>query len=323
MKYKKYDKFLSKATNNYRYSDCIKKDVRYVLNSYPGLSPELDNFVFNDGSEKKLLNLKGTIPVKYKGASYNIPVCFWLPEDYPHNPPMAFVKPTPDMEIKVSEKVDSDGKISLRILTTWKEDPEASVNALITACITAFGRNPPVFSKPPLNQKLTSKSQIRSVVEVRLKAKLNEEFMKTRAEIDSLHETTKDLLDSQEALSKHLTELQELSKVSDSQQETLTTLRTKFRNSIDSLTSLLHSGINPDEIIHPQYPLQQQILCAYVEDASADDSIFFLGEALRRGRIDLEVYLKRVRQISRKQFMSRVIIERCRRQMGLLEISKS
>ncbi|CAB4062481.1 TSG101 [Lepeophtheirus salmonis] len=285
MKYKKYDKFLSKATNNYRYSDCIKKDVRYVLNSYPGLSPELDNFVFNDGSEKKLLNLKGTIPVKYKGASYNIPVCFWLPEDYPHNPPMAFVKPTPDMEIKVSEKVDSDGKISLRILTTWKEDPEASKSD----------------SRPN-----STKS-----------------FMKTRAEIDSLHETTKDLLDSQEALSKHLTELQELSKVSDSQQETLTTLRTKFRNSIDSLTSLLHSGINPDEIIHPQYPLQQQILCAYVEDASADDSIFFLGEALRRGRIDLEVYLKRVRQISRKQFMSRVIIERCRRQMGLLEISKS
>jgi UEV domain len=40
------------------------------------------------------VNLNGTIPVEYRGSTYNIPVCFWLLHDYPSSAPMAFVKPT-------------------------------------------------------------------------------------------------------------------------------------------------------------------------------------------------------------------------------------
>ena len=55
---------------------------------------ELDVFVFDHGEERSLLNLNGTIPVEYRGNSYNIPVCFWILHDYPTSPPMAFVRPT-------------------------------------------------------------------------------------------------------------------------------------------------------------------------------------------------------------------------------------
>ncbi|QQP38994.1 Tumor susceptibility gene 101 proteinlike, partial [Caligus rogercresseyi] len=320
MKYKKYDKFLSKALGAYVYSDCVKKDVRYVLNAYPGLSPELDNFVFHDGSEKKLLCLRGTIPVRYKGSSYNIPVAFWLLEDYPLNPPMAFVKPTRDMEIKMSDKVDSEGKISLRLLTTWKDDPEASISALITACITAFSRSPPVFSKPA-GRSGSKGHQIRVLVEDRLKAKLGEEFMKTRAEIDSLVENTKDLLDGQETLLNSLKDLEALSLKADGHKDSLKDAEKRLRSKKEDLVSRFEEGIPPDSIIDPEDPLHRQILSAYAEDSAAEDTIFLLGEALRRGRIDLEAYLKKVRNISRKQFMNRVIIERCRKQMGLQDIS--
>jgi ESCRT-I complex subunit TSG101 len=64
------------------------------MRHYRGLRPELDVFVFDNGEERSLLNLNGTIPVDYRGSSYNIPVCFWLLHDYPTSAPMGFVRPT-------------------------------------------------------------------------------------------------------------------------------------------------------------------------------------------------------------------------------------
>lgn len=43
-----------------------------------------------------------------------------------------------------------------------------------------------------------------------------------------------------------------------------------------------------------------------------------MGEALRRGVIDLEVFLKQLRSLSRKQFMLRALMQRCRNKAGLV-----
>lgn len=47
-----------------------------------------------------------------------------------------------------------------------------------------------------------------------------------------------------------------------------------------------------DDIIVPTAPLYKQILNLYAEENAIEDTIFYLGEALRRGVIDLEVFLK-------------------------------
>lgn len=60
-----------------------------------------------------------------------------------------------------------------------------------------------------------------------------------------------------------------------------------------------------------------RLLNAYAEEAATEDAIYYLGEALRSGVIDLEVFLKHVRQLSRKQFMLRAIMQKCRQKAGL------
>lgn len=74
---------------------------------------------FNDGSRMELVNLNGTIPVRYRGSVYNIPICIWLIDTHPKNAPICYVKPTPDMSIKVSMFVDQNGKIYLPYLHDW------------------------------------------------------------------------------------------------------------------------------------------------------------------------------------------------------------
>lgn len=53
------------------------------------------------------------------GNTYNIPVCMWLMDTYPNHAPVCYVKPTPDMQIKVSMFVDHNGKIYMPYLHDW------------------------------------------------------------------------------------------------------------------------------------------------------------------------------------------------------------
>lgn len=67
---------------------------------------------FVDGSRMELVNLSGTIPVRYRGSVYNIPICIWLIDTHPKNAPIYYSKPTPDMSVKVLMFVDNNGKYS-------------------------------------------------------------------------------------------------------------------------------------------------------------------------------------------------------------------
>lgn len=70
--------------------------------------------------------------------------------------------------------------------------------------------------------------------------------------------------------------------------------------------------------IATSFNLLFRLLNAYAEEAAIEDVIYYLGEALRTNVIDLEVFLKHVRQLSRKQFMLRALMQKCRQKAGLL-----
>lgn len=65
------------------------------------------------------------------------------------------------------------------------------------------------------------------------------------------------------------------------------------------------------------FPFICRLINAYAEEAAIEDAIYYIGEALRNGVLDLEVFLKHVRQLSRKQFMLRALMQRCRQKAGL------
>lgn len=97
-----------------------------------------------------LVNLNGTIPVSYKGSTYNIPICIWLMDTHPKNAPICYVKPTADMSIKPSMFVDQNGKIYLPYLHDWMSG-SSELLGLIQVMIVTFGDQPPVFARPKEN----------------------------------------------------------------------------------------------------------------------------------------------------------------------------
>uniref|UniRef100_A0A8P4KPD2 Tumor susceptibility 101a n=1 Tax=Dicentrarchus labrax TaxID=13489 RepID=A0A8P4KPD2_DICLA len=366
----------------YKYRDLTVREITNVISQYKDLKPLMDAYVFNDGSTRDLMSLTGTVPVSYRGNVYNIPVCLWLLDTYPYNPPICFVKPTSAMMIKTGKHIDANGKIYLPYLHEWKH-PQSDLYGLIQVMIVVFGEEPPVFSRPttqapyqafqaagPPNPSympgmpavspygpnpnpgvflpavvfcflcslphvpfLTSSGPSRdgtigedtirasliSAVSDKLRWRMKEEMDRAQAELDALKRTEEDLKKGHQKLEEMVSRLdQEVTEVD----RNIDLLKRKDEELSEALEKMENQSENNDidDVIVPTAPLYKQILNLYAEENAIEDTIFYLGEALRRGVIDLEVFLKHVRLLSRKQFQLRALMQKARKTAGLSDL---
>ncbi|XP_077085484.1 tumor susceptibility gene 101 protein [Siphateles boraxobius] len=374
----------------YKYRDLTARDLN-VTSHYKDLKPVLDNYVFNDGSTKELLSLTGTVPVNYRGNVYNIPICLWLLDSYPYNPPICFVKPTSAMMIKPGKHVDANGKIYLPYLHEWKP-PQSNLLGLIQVMIGVFGDEPPVFSRPstqatypafpaagppntsympstpglPYSQghsanpggfqgypypaaasgypstgsslytpvtpvttvgptrdgtigEDTIRASLVSAVSDKLRWRMKEEMDRAQAELDALKRTEEDLKRGHQKLEEMVTKLDlEMADVD----KNIDSLKQKDEELTVALERMQNQSEDNDldDVIVPTAPLYKQILNLYAEENAIEDTIFYLGEALRRDVIDLDVFLKHVRLLSRKQFQLRALMQKARKVAGLSDL---
>ncbi|CAZ86574.1 unnamed protein product [Tuber melanosporum] len=128
-------------------------DIATALFNTPSLSPRTDVYTHEDGRPELLIQLYGTIPVLFRGATYNIPLTIWLPHTYPRQPPMAFVTPAKDMLIRPGNHVDPSGRCYHPYLANWiNYSDRSNIVDLCDVLRGVFGREPPVYSKtaPPV-----------------------------------------------------------------------------------------------------------------------------------------------------------------------------
>lgn len=385
----------------YKHRDFTCREVINLIQVYRSLTYRLEAFVFNNGTRKDLINLEGTIPVNYKGAYYNIPVCIWLMDTHPQNAPLCFVKPTPDMSIKVSKYVDSNGKVYLPFLHEWNQSG-STLQKLIQCMISAFGELPPVYSKPrnetrapyPVNSFMPQpagypypqvsplpgyptvtpypttsnlpypnygtpypgagntngtpypppatanqyppaagyggpspevaggtiteehiKASLLSAVEDKLRRRLKEQSQQSQAELETLRRTQQELREGKSRLEDILARMQRERSELD---KNVTILQEKEKELQDAVERLAEQeGIDVDEAVVTTAPLYSQLLNTFAEEATLEDAIYYMGEALRKEVIDLDTFLKQVRTLARRQFTLRALMHKCRQKAQL------
>ncbi|KAH3737980.1 tumor susceptibility gene 101 protein-like isoform X1 [Dreissena polymorpha] len=428
-----FDPFLKSSLKKYKHPDVTKTDVLTALTAFGDLRPKFEDFVFNDGITRQLVQLDGTIPVTYKGNVYNIPICIYLMDTHPYNPPIVFVKPTSTMQIKSGRNVDQNGKIDLPYLREWKY-PNSDLLGMIQILVIVFGEEPPVYSRsqatnqpPPLrypsqgtpyppaggygmpmpsvggaqnppypagssypgqypaptsnyntqypayNQAQTSsypgypatnlggyptstaagsypdntpypnpyppthattastfsgnstvteehiKASLLSAVEDKMKRRLRETFAQAQAEMDVLYKTQADLLKGKQKLEQMM---QDLEKEKTDLQSHMQLLRSKEGEVKEAVSRMKNQEqLSIDDAVDTTAPLYRQLLKSFAEEQAIEDAIYYLGEALRKNVIELDVFLKNVRELSRKQFMLRALIQKCREKAGLPPIA--
>lgn len=419
------EQLLKSYLSKYKYADIAKRDIMGVFSQYKDLRPTTEPFIFNDGSQKQLVNLDGTIPVNYKGNVYNIPICIHILDTHPYNPPIVYVKPTSSMQIKQGTNVDANGKVDLPYLRDWRY-PQSDLLGLIQILVIVFSEEPPVFSKSaaqqsrpppyssgqtpypaqgggfPMPQPYSSypnsgpgypqnsgfggypqypqqgypggnqgfsgypsgpssgfpssqgypatstsypnysaggvttestttaanrpgntmtvteehlRMSLLSAVEDKMKRRLREIFEQANAEMNVLQKTQSDLVNGKGKLEQIYKDLEQEKEEIESN---IKLLKEKDRELKEALQKVENQDkLDIDEAVITTAPLYRQLLNSFAEEQALEDAIYYLGEALRKNVISSDVFLKQVRELSRKQFMLRAIIQKCREKAGL------
>ncbi|KAK6339568.1 hypothetical protein TWF718_008968 [Orbilia javanica] len=125
-------------------------DAATLLHHHRSLSPKTDVYTYDDGRSDLLLCIHGTLPVAFRGATYNIPVSIWVPHQYPNTPPTVMVVPGKNMAIRPTNHVDTNGRCYHPYLAYWSQNPDKST--LLDLCAQlkdVFSKEPPLYSKQP------------------------------------------------------------------------------------------------------------------------------------------------------------------------------
>ncbi|KAK2726202.1 tumor susceptibility gene 101 protein-like [Artemia franciscana] len=160
------------------------------------------------------------------------------------------------------------------------------------------------------------RASLLSAVEDKIRRKLGEMSAAALAEMESLRRTGQELSQGKQTLENIFTRIE----MEQADINRNIGLLTEKESELEKLVSSHGDDggcIDVDNAVVTTAPLYQQLLNACAEDAATEDAIYYLGEALRRDVIDIEVFLKHVRSLSRKQFLLRALMEKCRQKAGL------
>ncbi|KAL8995710.1 MAG: hypothetical protein Q9169_004604 [Polycauliona sp. 2 TL-2023] len=133
-------------SNEYHDAKRTYSDVVHTLQGNSNLSIRTNVYTFENGRSALLLNLTGTLPVFFRGATYMFPISLWVPHEYPRTAPVAFVTPTKNMAVRAGQYVSVEGRVYHPYLAGWKQD-WSSIVELLSILQEVFAREPPVISR--------------------------------------------------------------------------------------------------------------------------------------------------------------------------------
>lgn len=152
-------------------------------------------------------------------------------------------------------------------------------------------------------------------IEELLMRRMKEQFHQNQAELDTLKRTQDELRQGKAKLDSIMSQLEKEQYDLD---RNITMLKDKEQDLDKAIQNLNgQESIDVDDAVITTAPLYKQLLNAYAEEAALEDAIYYMGEALRCNVIDLDVFLRHVRTLSRKQFMLRALMQKCRQKAGL------
>ncbi|KAG8820153.1 hypothetical protein FRC19_009097 [Serendipita sp. 401] len=142
-------RWLREASQPYLHANLVYNDVDSALESHPSVRPKTDVYTYDDGRTELLLCVHGLLPISFRGASYNIPISVWLPQEYPKAVPIVYVVPTSDMLVRASKSVDPSGRCNFPYMENWERKSETcNLRELLDIMQEHFSREPPLYAKP-------------------------------------------------------------------------------------------------------------------------------------------------------------------------------
>ncbi|KAF8933647.1 hypothetical protein BGZ52_007087 [Haplosporangium bisporale] len=290
-------------TIGYQHRDRMYADVEAVLRLFQNfLVPKAETYTHDNGRSQLLLSLIGTVPIVYQSATYNIPVAFWLPTSYPSVAPIVFVTPTALMLVKAGKYVDISGRCYHPYLAYWSQRSDSNLVDLIGIMQGVFSQEPPVYAKSNAVTQQQQQQQSSPTLSgypspTTTLAALLEFNTASSREMDNLVTVNKQLNDAEFRTKAEIQSLRDL--------------HTKIQYNIATLSRCIEQLTAKIE--------QIRLFELVAEEIAIEDTIYYLGKALSQDKVELNAYMKHLRNLSREQFMKKALIKKVKAQLGHIE----
>jgi ESCRT-I complex subunit TSG101 len=284
------------------------------------------------------ISLTGTIPIDYKGATYNIPVSILVPHPYPGVAPVPYVTPTPQMVLKDGHRhVMPSGQVRSPYLDAWRPGA-SSLFELLTHLASLFSTDPPVYARAststsnPVHANPVPQSVVQGQSHNPTHPAYNTYGAAPQNQLVAHHtsrvraqlaEFARVISAEMAKLGCELQELQarraQLGALQESGATELSRLEAALRSLVDEEAALGdyvarngHRGLGDDAIdvdaVGGEYlGGRAQLVEALAEDAAWDDALYYADKALEGGVLGLDAYVRSTRDAARKQFMARAL----------------
>jgi len=154
-----------------------------------------------------------------------------------------------------------------------------------------------------------------SAIQDKARMKYNEIDAIKQAEIECLKRVNQDLQEGEQSLNNLINEAEQETENLIDLTADLKRKQAQLNESINRIQHRDQANIE-DAVVNPA-PLYRQLLQLYSEDLAIQDLIYYLSEGLQRKTISLDIFLKQVRFLSRRQFMLRATMLKAREKAAL------
>eukprot|EP00930_Biecheleria_cincta_P051113 TRINITY_DN36271_c0_g1_i1.p1 TRINITY_DN36271_c0_g1~~TRINITY_DN36271_c0_g1_i1.p1 ORF type:complete len:361 (-),score=67.03 TRINITY_DN36271_c0_g1_i1:62-1144(-) len=337
------DETLAKVPYQYAHQQRLRGDVAALLQDCSTLKPGAETFSAN-GRQVKLFYLYGVLPITYRGNAYNIPVTIYFDPPYPAQGPRCFVTPTTGMAIKPNHSsVDAGGMIYVPYLSSWTSQG-SNLRELIAILTSIFSSDPPVHSTgsasttpyaQPAQPVATVAAQpvqpvatvvatpvvarpqpdMRDILTNEVTALLQERWSQVveplSKELEEQLARRSELEKASEALEIERANLKEAVEKADRQGEELGSVAAELRTSVEAEAG--REDPEPDKVMDSMDADKRQVLDCVAEEMACDELLAAFDELLGQRKISLDDFMREVRDVSRRQFMCKMIRQKATR----------
>lgn len=284
--------------------------------------------------------------LNFNGDPFSLNIEIWLPRSFPFQAPLVFILPTATQSLRPSGLVDAAGRVNHSYLAYWHTRPTSTLIEMMNYLHPAFCQDPPIFleqkrapSAPapqfpvraPAPQQLPVRPPEPQLSLVQMKDELKKKLISRYERLQSdLTTDTDRILAENAVLHKGSEKINKaISAIGDeiiAVQEETQQMSAKCASMNEMIEQLRSSGsLDVDKLVIPQGPISKQyhnrinifltcfrIIGELVKELAAQDCLYALSKAFEKGGIDLNVYLRLVREQAREEFMSKALILKIR-----------
>jgi hypothetical protein len=328
---------VSRAYYNPQQKTFLTAELLYLVPIYRFnvLNQQLSkHYPVDKGRPVQVVAILGTLPVRYQGNIFNVPVQIVYYDGYPMLPPVVQVVPTPEMMIKPNEFVREDGVVTSDILKRWNS--QCNTKALLDDLIAAFSYKMPVFGRTPgtnrqtqpapANRQTQPTPAIRGLQPMQgtnLTLPLREQFeLKASELISELEVLEKDrlaLMNSADSIKQVKSTLREEQSQANSRLAALDQAKTTAFQWVSANSAVEAATMSLDQLLPLENPLSASLLQSLACEQAYEETSNALVEGFGMRRCSTEDFIRSLKSIYRDMFLE---LQRKERAMQMLKAGR-